>query len=121
MGPRRYITGRGCVAHPSSFYESFSGPVDLSNSALTMTPAGGGYVVTQGTATFLAPSAAAIVLPLGDDNDVTVPLSSPMSFPGGSTTSIIVAANGFVSMGPDRKSTRLNSSHSSVSRMPSSA
>ncbi|MBZ0152317.1 MAG: PPC domain-containing protein [Planctomycetes bacterium] len=94
-------TGRGCVAHPASFYESFHpGTVDLDYSSLTMIPSGGGYFVTQSNPTYLAPSPAAIVLPLGDDTDVTVPLSSPMIHPGGTTSSLVVCSNGHVAIAP---------------------
>ena len=47
----------------------------------------------------------------GDDRSVHTFLREPWSF----------LANSLVIFGQDRKSTRLNSSHSSVSRMPSSA
>jgi hypothetical protein len=96
-----FVTGRGCVANPASFYEVlYSAAMDLSYSSLTMIPSAGGYFLTQSNPTFLLPSAAAIVLPLGDDTEVTVPLSSPMSYPGGTTSSLVVCANGFVSVSP---------------------
>ena len=37
------------------------------------------------------------------------------------SNSVLIAGNGITSWGTDRKSTRLNSSHSQQSRMPSSA
>lgn len=91
--------GVGCQRHPASFYEYFNaGTCDLSGSSLTMMPSGGGYFVTQSNPTFLAPSASAIVLPLIDDSFVNVPLSTPMPHPGGTTSSLLVCSNGFVSV-----------------------
>ena len=93
------ITGRGCVARPASFYQGFSaGTVDLDFTSLTMIPSAGNYFVTQSNPSYLPPTAAAIVLPLGDDTDITVPLSSPMNYPGGTTSVLVVSANGQVSM-----------------------
>ncbi|MCB9876861.1 MAG: hypothetical protein H6835_04580 [Planctomycetes bacterium] len=93
------ITGQGCIRNPASFYESLSlAAIDLDNSSMTLIPSGGGYFVTQSNPVFLPPSAAAIVLPLGDDTGVAVPLSAPMSYPGGSTSTLHVNSNGVVSM-----------------------
>lgn len=79
------ITGQGCIRNPASFYEVLQGgfAVDLSNTSFTMIPSGGAYFVTQGNPVFVQPSAAAIVLPLGDDTTVAVPLAAPMNYPGG--------------------------------------
>lgn len=94
-----WTTGRGCIARPASFYEWFDGgTVDLDNSSLTLMPSAGNYFVTQSNPTYLPPSAAATVLPLGDDTEVTVPLSVPFTHPGGTASSLVVCSNGFVSM-----------------------
>ena len=93
--------GNGCQRRSTSFYEVFNtGPNDLSNTTLTMIPAGGNYTVQSGGASYLAPSAAATVLPLTDDSEMTVLLANPMPFPGGSTTGLTVCSNGFVSIAP---------------------
>ncbi|MBL8755565.1 MAG: PPC domain-containing protein [Planctomycetes bacterium] len=103
------VNGLGCIRNPASFYEQFPGPtVDLSNSSITMIPSGGGYFVTQSTPTFHAPSAAAIVLPLGDDNSVSVPLASPLAYPGGTTSVLDVCSNGFVAMATGNSPTTLS-------------
>lgn len=91
--------GVGCIRNPASFYEYFnSGTADLSYSSLTMIPSGGGYFVTQSNPTFLAPSAAAAVLTLYDDSSTNVPLSAPMPHPGGTTSTLTICANGFVTV-----------------------
>lgn len=94
------VVGTGCIAHPASFYEMFatSAAFDLANSTLTMIPSAGGYFVLAGTTTFLAPSAAATTLSLGDDAVATVTLSAPFGYPGGSTSSLVVCSNGYVSV-----------------------
>ena len=64
------------------------------------------------------PMAAAI----GADLPVTEPQGSMVVDIGGGTTEVaVLSLGGIVYASSDRKSTRLNSSHSSVSRMPSSA
>lgn len=92
--------GNGCQRRSTSFYEAFASSNDLSNTTLTMIPTGGNYTVQSGGATYLAPSAAATVLPLGDDTEMTVLLANAMPFPGGSTTGLTVCSNGFVSIAP---------------------
>lgn len=93
--------GTGCVARAASFYEHFTSTpaIDLSNSALRMLYTGSGYVVLPSTASFIAPSATATNLQLGDDTSTNVTLSSSFSYPGGSTASLAVCSNGFVSAG----------------------
>lgn len=93
--------GAGCIASYASFYESFasSAAFDLHNTAVTMIPSAGGYFVLAGNTTFLAPSANATVLPLGDDTETTIVLPAAFGFPGGSTNSLNVASNGYVSVG----------------------
>ncbi|MCC7065352.1 MAG: hypothetical protein IT456_21270 [Planctomycetes bacterium] len=91
--------GDGCVARPATFYEQFatSPAFDLSNSGLTMEPAISGYTVGALQASYVAPSVSAQVLPLGDDGQTSITLSLPFAYPGGSTTSLVVCSNGFVS------------------------
>lgn len=93
--------GAGCIASYASFYEIFanSSSFDLSNTTITMIPSAGGYFVLAGNTTFLAPSANATVLPLGDDTETTIALPATFGFPGGSTNSLNVASNGYVSVG----------------------
>ena len=51
---------------------------------------GNGYLVLPGTTTYVAPSATAQVLALGDDTEAAVTLSGSFNYPGGSTGSLTV-------------------------------
>jgi hypothetical protein len=92
--------GLGCYAQSRSFYELFAPPLfDLAGASLRLSlQPTGGYAVTAAGA-YVPPSAAAAVLPLADDGAATVTLASPLTFPGGTTTTLEVCANGFVSAG----------------------
>ncbi|MBM4059606.1 MAG: hypothetical protein FJ265_00705 [Planctomycetes bacterium] len=92
--------GAGCVAAPATFYELFptAASFDLSMGGFTLQPQNGGYAVGPLQAAYLPPSAGAAVLPLGDDGQTSVTLSAPFPYPGGSTSSLVVCSNGFVSM-----------------------
>ena len=92
--------GAGCVSRQSSVYENFasSAQFDLSNSSLSMLNTGNGYLVLPGTTTYVAPSATAQVLALGDDTEAAVTLSGSFNYPGGSTGSLTVCSNGYVSV-----------------------
>ena len=92
--------GAGCVDGFASFYESFAtAPAfDLSNSALSLLSLGPNYIAVLGLTGFLAPSPGATALPLTDDSETTVTLAAPFPFPGGSTTTLTVCSNGFVSV-----------------------
>ncbi len=91
--------GQGCIRQFTSFYERFitTPSIDLSNSAFSMLFTGNGYIVIPSTAAFLAPSATATNLGLGDDTETGVSLSAAFPYPGGSTTAFNVASNGHVS------------------------
>ncbi len=92
--------GNGCYQRYGSFYEFFatSSGFDLSNTGITMLPNGSGYVVLPGITSYVAPTAAATTLTLADDGETAVALSSPFAYPGGSTTSLTVCSNGYVSV-----------------------
>lgn len=94
------VLGAGCNAAYASFYESFATPAafDLANSSITMIPSAGGYFVFAGTAAYVTPSATATTLSLADDQETTVPLSAAFNYPGGSTTTLAVCSNGYVSV-----------------------
>ena len=94
------VTGAGCIAAHASFYESFatSAALDLANSSITMIPSAGGYFVLAGTTAYVPPSPSATTLALGDDAETQVSLTAPMIYPGGSTSSLTVCSNGFVSV-----------------------
>jgi hypothetical protein len=91
--------GDGCYRRSRSFYEFFTTGVnhDLSNSAMMLQLIGNQYLAMP-MGTYVAPTAAATTLALGDDTEVTVPLTSPFPYPGGTTPSLVVCSNGFVSV-----------------------
>jgi hypothetical protein len=92
--------GTGCYRTFASFYQLFlPGSFDLSGTSFTLIPTGSGYVVIAGIATYVPPTAGAAALQLSDDSQVTVPLSMPFAHAGGTTTSLVVCSNGFVSVG----------------------
>ena len=90
--------GDGCYRVTSSFRELVAAPyVDLSGTGMTLQFTPTGYDVMPATTSYLVPPPTATVLPLLDDDEVVVPLSGAFAFPGGSTTSLVVCSNGFVS------------------------
>ena len=92
--------GTGCYRAFASFYQLFpTGTFDLSGTSFTLIPTGSGYVVIGGIANYVPPTAGATALALSDDSQVTVPLSMPFAHAGGTTTSLVVCSNGFVSVG----------------------
>lgn len=89
--------GQGCYRTSRSFYENFpAGALDLANSAFTLINQGNSYVALPFGA-YVAPTAAATNLALGDDTLTTVTLPGTMPYPGGVTTLLEVCSNGFVS------------------------
>ncbi|MBM4061276.1 MAG: hypothetical protein FJ265_09325 [Planctomycetes bacterium] len=89
--------GTACVAR--AFYERFAtaAAFDLSNSGLTMTPSGTTYQVGDGTGTFVPVSGSSTQLSLGDDARVSVALPFALPVLGGTTNTLWVCSNGFVS------------------------
>jgi len=93
--------GQGCIRSFASFYELFAaGGFDLSNSSMSMLYNGTGYIVLPGITTYLAPGANATSLTLGDDTQTAVTLATAFPYVGGTTTSLSVCSNGFVSVRP---------------------
>ncbi|MCC7065413.1 MAG: hypothetical protein IT456_21575 [Planctomycetes bacterium] len=92
--------GAGCYAISDSFYASYAtssaANAALQNNSITMSPANGGYDVSSGGATFVIPGANAVVLALGDDDQIAVALSQSFAYPGGSTASLYVHSNGII-------------------------
>ncbi|MCA8977067.1 MAG: hypothetical protein KDC98_20260 [Planctomycetes bacterium] len=90
--------GTGCVARSTSFYEQMSAAnFDLNNTAMTLLPLSPGYIGLP-IGAYVAPTAAAVPLTLPDDGEVTQPLTNTFNYDGGSTTSLTVCSNGFVSV-----------------------
>ena len=93
------VRGAGCLARSRSFHELFgTATFDLRMSGMRLTYDARGLYVASAAGNYVAPSAAATVLPLADDGAVTVQLASPLVHPGGVTSSLEVCANGFVSV-----------------------
>lgn len=93
------VAGYGC--YDSALYELFTpaAAFDLSNSGIRLQPnALGGYDVFPVTATFFTPTSAALTMSSGSLDDGVSAQTLPFSFayPGGSTTAISIATNGFV-------------------------
>ena len=96
--------GTGCNSLTgTSFYEHFPiGTFDLTAPVdnMTLLHTGGDYLALSGLGTWIAPTAAATPLALGDDSEAAITLSSPMPVGrSGSTNSLMVCSNGFVSTG----------------------
>lgn len=91
--------GTGCYLASKAFYELFATPgaFDLDNTRLRLTRNGTFYVASN-AGSYVAPTAAATVLQLGDDAFTTVNLSGSFPYLGGNTTSLEVCSNGFVSV-----------------------
>jgi hypothetical protein len=92
--------GTGCVRSYASFYESFatSAAFDLGNSGFSMIPSGSGYLVLPALTQYTAPTGAAQVLALTDDSETTVTLGSAFPHSSGSTGTLAVCSNGYVSI-----------------------
>jgi hypothetical protein len=89
--------GTGCGACSSSFYEYFgsAGAFDLANNGMALTWNNGSYQVGTSTATYVPPTGTN--LNLTDDSETSVSLPFALPHPGGSTTTLQVCSNGFVS------------------------
>jgi hypothetical protein len=93
--------GTGCVDARDSFYEFFgtAAAFDLSGRTITMLRQGNGYLVLDSIpGVYVAPGAGAVQVAAGDDAQQTVALSGAMPVPGGTTASITVCSNGYVTL-----------------------
>ena len=92
--------GPGCYQRARSFYENFAtaAAFDLGNHSLSMLRSGANYTVQPGVVSYVAPTGAATVLPLGDDDEIAVTLAAPFPYGAGATTTLTVCSNGFVSV-----------------------
>ncbi|MCA8973581.1 MAG: hypothetical protein KDC98_02615 [Planctomycetes bacterium] len=89
--------GSSCGRCDTTFYEQFTtaAAFDLNNSSATLTLTNGNYHVGSGTGTYQTPTGTALAL--GDDAETLVNLPFSLPYPGGSTSSLVVCSNGFVS------------------------
>ncbi len=87
----------GCGACQTAVYELLpAASFDLANTTMTLALANGQYTASSGTAAFVAPTGAS--LGLGDDTQATVNLPFALPYPGGTTSTLRVCSNGFVSV-----------------------
>jgi hypothetical protein len=91
--------GTGCGAASNAFYELFPfGEFDLANTGFRLLPQNGGYLALPG-ATWINPPLIPIFLVLSDESEQAVPIVGSFPFPGGSTSTLWVCSNGYVSVG----------------------
>jgi hypothetical protein len=90
--------GSGCYTTSTAFYELAANTAfDLGNSAMRLQRQAGGFYIASAAGAYVAPTGAATSLPLGDDAVAIVNLAGTFVWPGGSTSSLEVCSNGFVS------------------------
>lgn len=96
--------GAGCGAKYSSYFEYFltspAASATLSNTTVTFLPTGTSYLMNFVPGNTVVAPVAPAVLTLTDDSQVAVSLSAPFTYPGGTTSSLQVCSNGFVSIPP---------------------
>ena len=94
-------TGFGCGQRFASVYQSFAtaATFDLSFNAMSYVPNGPGYTVVPGQASFVAPTAPAINVAVGDDVAQLVPFSGTFPYLGFGVSSFGVYSNGYVATG----------------------
>jgi hypothetical protein len=97
----RTSVGTGCNNVSGSFYQKWGTnaamSAALSNRSLSLVNSGLGYILTQGTAAFIPPTAAATALPASNNGEAVVPLPSPLTYPGGTTSQLVVNTDGHIS------------------------
>ncbi|MCA8974929.1 MAG: hypothetical protein KDC98_09415, partial [Planctomycetes bacterium] len=87
----------GCGTCDAAFYEVMgNNSFDLAGSGMTMTLNSGEYGIGAGTGTWATP--AGTQLSLGDDSQVQITLPFSLPYPGGSTSTLWVCSNGFISV-----------------------
>lgn len=93
--------GTGCGGAFSHMYEGMdAGLFDLAGQTITMLRTGNGYTALDSIpGTFIAPTAGAATVALGDDVEETVALSSAMPAPGGTVTDLTISSNGQITLG----------------------
>jgi hypothetical protein len=89
--------GSGCggtaITCDEAFYETPS--FDLANSSFTLDFDGTAYSLVSGQGSWIAPSGG--VQSLGDDDEFTQSFGFSLPYPGGTTNSLTVCSNGFIS------------------------
>jgi hypothetical protein len=89
--------GTACGGASRSFYQIFpSNTFDLAATSMQLVKSGDRYHVQAG-GSYQTPPGSALVAPLGDDDEVNVNIGLPMPIPGGTTTSLTLCSNGYLS------------------------
>jgi hypothetical protein len=90
--------GSSCGSCANSFYELFgsSGSFDLQNRSVGMQLTTSQYLVTMDAPTWIAPTGTPLTL--SDDSDAAITLPFSLPYPGGTTTTLRVCSNGYVSV-----------------------
>ncbi|MCC7062796.1 MAG: hypothetical protein IT456_08340 [Planctomycetes bacterium] len=91
--------GAGCYHTSKAFYELFGTAAanDLAGTNLRLVKSGDYYIAQTG-GSFVAPHGSATALALTDDSEVTVNLAGSFPYFGGTTSTLTVCSNGFVSV-----------------------
>lgn len=98
--------GSGCydIANNQAIYQNFDdaalSSVALLGTSITFTPTATGYTVSNGGGVYVAPTVAATLIPLIDDDNQPFSPSIPFPHVDGPVPVFDVASNCFVSMGP---------------------
>lgn len=98
--------GSGCydISTNQAVYQLFpdaaTSSAALLGTSITFTPTATGYTVSNGGGVYVAPSVAATLIPLGDDDSAAFTPSVPFPHVGGAVPDLEVHSNCFVSMGP---------------------
>jgi hypothetical protein len=95
--------GAGCYAIANeSCYQFFptaaAAAAALNGQSMRLVPTANGYSVTWGGGSYVAPTGAAVVVALNDDDQAAITPTIPFPVGGGSVAQLFVHANGFVSM-----------------------
>jgi hypothetical protein len=92
--------GGGCNVVSGSFYQKWNNnpaaAAALNGRKLSLLFNGVNYTVVQGSVAYIAPTAAATALPTSNNGETAVNLPSPFSYPGGSTTQLVIATDGYI-------------------------
>jgi hypothetical protein len=93
--------GVGCYDLSRAFYEDFAAATfDLAATSMRLSYNSAGYYVASAAGAYVPPPASAQTLTLGDDTATSVTLATALTYPGGTTSTLEVCSNGFVSAAP---------------------
>lgn len=93
--------GNGCNVVSGSFYQKWTNNAAMSAALngrkLSLLFNGVNYTLVQGSVSYIPPSAAATPLPANSSGETTVSLPGTLNYPGGSTTQLVIATDGYIS------------------------